>query len=535
MTPAGPHPDSPASLRALPPHPMSPRPFSSRRPVALGMLSLVVLLGGTLGWGAFASISGAVIAPGRIELEGRAQAVEHVDGGTVKSVLVRNGDRVAAGDVLVRLDDGELRSDEALLAAEHAELVARRNRLEAEYRDAAAIDWDEGLARRAETDEGVRAILDGQRRLFEARRASLAGQTAQLRERVVQTRRQIASLEAQLEAVRRQAGFVARELTPFRELFEDGGVELPQLMERERAAARLDGEAGDIGARIAGARSRVAEIELQVLQIGANRMAEAEGEAREVQAKENQVRERLAAVRARLARMAVRAPVPGEVFEMRVFAPAEVVRPGEPILKIVPEDAALVVRAELDPIHVDQVWPGQEATFLFPAFAARTTPAFEGRVLRVAADASRDERTGLAWYEVELEMGQALEPDAERSVTAWAARQWAWAGDGAGRQWDRIADWLAGGPGRGVQRQDRGPERLREAQSGRSVAVREEPAPPPEPDAPASGSGTGAGAPALELTPGMPAEVYLRTGERTPLSYLVKPLSDYFSRALREE
>ena len=124
--------------------------------------------------------------------------------------------------------------------------------------------------------------------------------------------------------------------------FEEGRVELQRLMERERGAARLDGEAGDIGARIAAARSRIAELQLQVLQFDANRIAEAEGEAREAQARETQVRERLVSVRARLAHMEVRAPISGEVFEMQVFAPAEVVRPAEPILKIVPEDAALV-------------------------------------------------------------------------------------------------------------------------------------------------------------------------------------------------
>ena len=288
-------------------------------------------------------------------------------------------------------------------------------------------------------------------------------------------------------------------------------------MERERGAARLDGEAGDIGARIAAARSRIAELQLQVLQFDANRIAEAEGEAREAQARETQVRERLVSVRARLAHMEVRAPISGEVFEMQVFAPAEVVRPAEPILKIVPEDAALVVRATLDPIHVDQVWPGQEATVLFPAFPARTTPAFEGRVLRVAADASLDERTGLAWYEVELAMGGAIAPEGERSVAAWA-----------GRQWDGVADGYADGPGRWIARQEWAPDWLREALSGRRGAER------PRALLPA-GPGAGNAASALALTPGMPVEVYLRTGERSPLGYLVKPLSDYFSRALREE
>jgi len=495
--------------------------FSSRRPVVLGMLSLAVLLAGSLGWGALASISGAVIALGRIEIESRAQAVEHIDGGTVAAVRVRNGDRVAAHDVLIRLDDAQLRSQEAMLSAEHTELVARRNRLEAEYRDAGAIHWDAALARRAESDGTVRTILDGQRRLFEARRALRAGQTAQLRERIAQTRRQITSLEAQLEAVRRQAAFLARELEPFRKLFAEGRVELSQLMDREGRAARLDGEAGAIGARIAAARSRVAEIELQILQIGANGIVEAEGEAREVQALENQSHERLVSVRARLARMEVRAPVAGEVFEMRVFAPAEVVSPGEPILKILPEDTALVVRVQLDPIHIDQVWPGQEAVVRFPAFPARTTPSFEGRVLRVAADASQDERTGLPWYEVELEMGRAITSETERGATAWFRGQW-----------QRGALWYAQGPGGWMARQDWAPDWLREPLSGAGGGGMQRPDPSQAHAAPSEEAGALS---ALALTPGMPTEVHLRTGERSPLSYLVKPLSDYFSRALREE
>ena len=489
-------------------------PFSARRPVMFGMSSLAVLLGGVLGWGTFASISGAVISSGRVEVESRAQVVEHVDGGTVRAVLVRNGDRVEAGMVLIRLDDRRLRADEAVLQAEHAELVARRNRLEAEYRNTGAIHWDPDLVQQAESDEGMRSILDGQQRLFEARQALLAGQVAQLEERIAQTRRQVTSLEAQLDAIQRQAGFLSREIDPFRKLFAEGSIELQQLMERERAAARLDGEAGDIGARIAAARSRIAEIELQILQIGANRIVEAESEAHEAQAREIQVRERLTSVRARLARMAVQAPVAGEVFEMQIFAPAEVVRPGEPILKILPENAALVVRSQLEPIHVDQVWPGQEALLLFPGLPARTTPAFKGEVLRVAADASMNAHTGLAWYEVELEIGGAVEPDAERDLTAWVVKQ---------RQ--RILAWYADGPEKWIASRGWIPDQLRAVLPDRNNAGD---------DLPALAGVTGA-VQSLALTPGMPVEVHLQTGERSPFSYFVKPLGDYFFRSLREE
>ena len=363
--------------------------FSSRRPLVLGFLTVAVLVGGGFGWGGFASISGAVIATGQVEVETRDQPVEHIDGGTVGAILVRNGDRVAAGDVLIRLDDAQLRSEAALLEADAAALAARRNRLEAEFGDAPEIDWDAELARRAETDASVRDILDGELRLFEARRSSREGQAAQLRERIGQTRKQIAGLDAQAEAIGRQSGFIGRELDAQRSLFEKGLTELSRLLALEREAARLDGQAGDIAARIAGARGRIAEIEIQILQIDTRRVEEAEGRAREVQAQENQVREKLGSVRRKLGRMEVRAPVAGEVYGMGVNALGEVVRPGESILKIVPDDAELVVVAQLDPIHVDQVHAGQEAVLLFSAFPARVTPEYSGRIERVSADVTR--------------------------------------------------------------------------------------------------------------------------------------------------
>lgn len=480
------------------------RRFAARRPLTVGFATLVVLGGGLFGWGALATIAGAVIASGQVEVGTRDQVVEHVDGGTVGAVLVRDGDRVEAGEVLIRFDASRLASETAILEAELAELVARRNRLEAEFRDADAIAWDPELAAMAARDPAVREILDGQRRLFEARRASKAGQVAQLAERIGQTGEQIAGLEAQAEAVQRQGTFIARELGAMRSLYERGLTVLSRLMALEREAARLDGEAGDIAARVAGARGRIAELEILILQIGATRIEEAEAGAREAQARENQVRERLAGVRARLERMEVRAPVAGEVFALTVFGTGDVVGPGEPILQVVPTDADLVVRAQLEPIHVDQVWPGQDVSLLFSAFPARTTPAFEGQVVRVSADAAHDQRTGLSFYEVEVRMGREIKAESRLSERASAA---------AGAVADRLPEPVAGW--------------LREALQGwageRSAA-----------------DGAGSEIPPrhaqeLALAPGMPVEVHLRTGERSPLSYLVKPLTDYFSRSLREE
>ncbi len=478
--------------------PSVPR-FSARRPVALGLLAVAVLVGGVFGWGAFASISGAVIATGRIKVETRDQPVEHIDGGTVGEILVRDGDRVEAGAVLIRLDDGRLRTEAALLESEAAVLAARRNRLEAEFGDASEVSFDDWLLERAEQDASVQAILEGERRLFEARRSSREGQAKQLRERVGQTRKQIAGLEAQAEAIERQSGFITRELEAQRSLYEKGLTELPRLLAIERSAAQLDGQAGDIAARIAGAGGRIAEIEIQILQVHAALVEEAEGLTREVQAREQQVSERLASVRRRLGDMEVRAPVAGEVYAMGVSVLGEVVHPGELILKIVPDDAGLVVVAQLEPIHVDQVYAGQEAVLLFSAFPARVTPTYSGLIRRVSADVSRDERSGLEWYEVEAAIGDPVESEGELDAAGWTA-------------------W--------VTREAAGllPEGwMREQVEAFSETLRR----PKESEARAT--------PELALTPGMPVEVHVRTGERSPLSYLVKPITDYFGRSMREE
>ena len=445
--------------------------FSAGRALALGFGGVTVLVGGLLGWSLFASICGAVITAGLVEVESGNQVVEHIDGGTVSEILVRDGDRVVEGDVLLRFSGDETRSEEAMLKAQVAELAARRNRLEAEFQGADAIVWDEELLADAASDPRVQAVVDGQERLFRARAAARAGEAAQLREQIGQAREEIAGLEAQAASLLDQAVLVERELAAQRTLFEKQLTRLDRLMAVERAARDLEGRAGAIAASIARARGKIAELEIQVLQIDAECIEEAEAQARDIQARENETSERLASVQSRLGNLEVRAPVSGEVFGLTVFAPHEVVRPGEPILQIVPEDAGLVVTARLDPIDVDQVYPGQEAALRFSAFPARATPEFDGRVVRVSADAVRDAESGASWYEVELAIGGPAEDEAAGGGAALAA-------EAAG------ANRLAGN---------------------------------------------------LVLTPGMPVEAHIRTEERSVMSFLVKPVTDFFYRSLREE
>lgn len=372
--------------------------YSARRALTLGFGGTVVLLAGVLGWSVLASVSGAVIATGRVAVATRNQTVEHIVGGTVSEILVRDGDRVSRGDVLLRFCEEQLRTEEALLKAQFAELAARRNRLEAEFQNAEGIVWDEELAVMAASDPRVVTILEAQKRLFQAREVARAGEVARLRERIGQAGEEVAGLQAQAASLDEQAALIDRELTAYRSLFDKGLTRLDRLMALERAAESLKGRTGAVTASIARARGRIAELEIEVLQIDARHVEEAEALARDVQAEENLVRERLASVQGDLGRLEVQAPVSGEVFGLAVFAPQEVVRPGEPILQIVPADAGLVVIANVDTIDIDQVWLGQEALLRFSAFPARETPEIAGHVVRVSADAVRDGETGVSWY-----------------------------------------------------------------------------------------------------------------------------------------
>jgi HlyD family secretion protein len=452
-----------------------PRWSSARGALILGFGALAVLAGGLVGWSVFASIRGAVVVTGWVGTEGRNQVVEHIDGGTVREIRVRDGDRVEADGLLLRFDDALLRSEEAILRSQHAELVARRNRLEAEFLDLEAVVWDTGLVALAAAGADIQQILNGQERLFRARNEARTGEVARLRERIGQAREEIAGLQARAASLVKQSELIAEELAAKRRLVEQGAMQKSVLLDLERAVSNLQGQSGANDAAIARTLGRISEYEILILQIDTKRIEEAEEQAREVQARENEVREQLASVRERLGRLEVRAPVAGEVFDLTVFAPREVVRPGEPILHIVPAGADLVVMAQLNPIHVDQVYPGQAATLRFSAFPARTTPEYEGSVKRISADAVRDVETGRSWYLVEVAVIGPVESDGVGFLAAGRDREFSIAAPGPRTAGDLI------------------------------------------------------------LTPGMPVEVHIQTEERSPISYLAKPLTDYFLRSFREE
>jgi HlyD family secretion protein len=423
-----------------------------RRYVTAAMATVLLLVGGLGGWAATTELSGAVVAPGRLVVETYPKKVQHVSGGIVAELRVREGDRVAAGDILIRLDDTQARASLAIVTKRLDELAARQARLAAERDDAEAISFPDALTARRDRPDVAR-ILEAEQKLFDFRRSARAGQKAQLRERIAQLEEQIAGLEAQEAAKAEEVDLVKQELEGVEALFAKNLTEITRLVSLKREAARLKGERGELVASTAEARGRIAEIELQIIQIDQDLRSEVAAELREIQAQEAEFVERRVAAEDELKRIDIRAPQAGVVQQLTVHTVGGVIAAGEPVMLIVPQSDELRVEARISPRDIDQLHLGQAARLRFSAFNQRYTPELTGEITRIAADVTVDPQVGVGYYLV-----RASVPEAERA---------------------RLG--------------------------------------------------------ALVLLPGMPVEVFIETGERTVLSYFIKPLRDQIAKAFREE
>ena len=344
-------------------HHGEPPGLSARSFIALGFVGVAMLVVGLFGWGVLASVSSAAIAQGRITVEARHQPVSHIDGGVVEAVLVRNGDEVSPGDVLVEFAVGALQSEVEALETQLASHQARRERLEAELRNSGEIEWSVHLLIAAEQSPAVEALLRNEELVFDERLELHREQSSLLDERIAQATDELNALTSSSDA------------DPV---------------------------------TVAGARSRLDDLRAEVLSREAERLDTAE------LAEEQNLAARIRQLAQRVARRSLRSPVAGTVFAMTVAGPGDLVRPAAPLLSIVPADSELIVLARIETNLVDQIYIGQESLVRFPAFAYQSTPERAGRVLSVSADAYRDEQTGTSWFDVEL----AIDTDGPDSADA---------------------------------------------------------------------------------------------------------------------
>jgi HlyD family secretion protein len=417
----------------------------------VGYALLIAFVGGFGGWAASFHLSGAVIAPGTIVVESSVKKVQHPTGGVVGGILVKEGDRVEAGQVLVRLDETLTKASLGIVLSQREEFMARQARLIAERDGVETVKFPEDLLRRKDEPLVANAVA-GELNLFQSRRKTLEGQRAQLRERIAQIQLEIEGLSAQLSAKEKEIKFIVQELAGVTDLYNKKLVTVVRYNQLQRDEARLGGERGNIVAEIARARGRISEAELQILQLDQNFRTEAAKEERDLESRLSEVKEKVIAAGDQFDRVNIRAPQSGIVHQMSIHTVGGVIGPGETVMLIVPRNDVLVLEGKVEPQDIDQIEVGAPVHVRVMAGNQRTTPELQGVLERKAADLTQDQKNNHSYYVVRVALAK---------------------------------------------------EELKKLGS-------------------------------LKLMPGMPAEAFIVTGERTPLQYLLKPLRDQIAHAFRE-
>jgi HlyD family secretion protein len=372
-----------------------------RRHIWIIAVAAIILVIGLGGWAATTEFAGAVIAPGQVVVNSNHKKVQHPTGGVIGELLVREGDQVNAGDILVRLDDTQTRTNLAIVTKALDEMAARQAREEAERDGANKIDFPADLLARMDNPDVAKAV-NGERRQFDVRSAAREGQRSQLKERIVQLNEEISGSEAQIASKANQIEWITKELASVNQLWAKKLVPYNRVTALEREKERLEGERGQLLAAIAQAKGKITEINLQILQIDQEMRSEVGRDLAEIRAKTAELVEKKVAAEDLLRRVDIRAPIDGTVFQLSVHTVGGVIMAGEVIMLVVPATDSLEVETKVQPQDIDQIRIGQPAALRFPAFNMRTTPELNGQVSRVSADVSEDQKTGVRYFTVRI-------------------------------------------------------------------------------------------------------------------------------------
>jgi HlyD family type I secretion membrane fusion protein len=371
--------------------------------LALGLVTLVGFGGGFVAWATLAPLAEAAIAPGTIKVEGTRRTLQHLEGGIVREILVRDGDRVRRGQVVMRLDDEQSGATMQAAAARRSALQAQQARLSAELAGAPVVEFPPALLAQAH-DPRVAEAIAGQRALFNARQSALDSQLAVLANRREQALAEIAAAEGQLGATERQVGLLRSEEAMRRDLVRQGLSRLPELLAVQRTLAGAEGGIAEQQGRITRAQATMREAESQARAARDQRAQEAGAEARDVANRLAEAEERERAAADISARREIVAPEDGTIVNSRVFNLGAVIRAGDPVMDLVPAQDRLVAEVQIQPNDIDVVHIGLPAEVRLPAFRQRLVPTINGRVTFVAADVAIDQQARTSYYRAHIQL-----------------------------------------------------------------------------------------------------------------------------------
>ncbi|UXS32755.1 HlyD family type I secretion periplasmic adaptor subunit [Agrobacterium tumefaciens] len=416
------------------------------------ILLAIGLLVGLGGWAALAKLAGAVVASGRVVVEGNSKKIQHLSGGIVSEIDVAEGDRVEAGQVLLRLSATIVQANLSIVENTLAQLYSRRARLGAELAEASSFTVPEDLEVLTNL-KAAKTFIDSEQSLFNSRRNALSGMKKQLATRKDQLADEARGLSVQVEATDNELAIVKEDVSKTQELYKKGLVTLQRLNLLKRQLSNLEGQQGQYMAARAQTVGKLSELDLQLLQLDEDRKSEVTKDLTSIEATVAEYEERLAATRDQLDRLDIRSPIAGRIYQLSVHNINGVIQPGEVLMLVVPEKEELAIEANIVPKDIDQIYVGQPVTIRFTAFNQSTTPDVSAEVAVVAPDLQTDSRTGTSYYSLRIKPSKA------------------------------------------------GMEHI----------------------------------PGGRLYPGMPAEVFIQTSERSVLSYFVKPFQDRLKKTFVQE
>jgi HlyD family type I secretion membrane fusion protein len=366
--------------------------------IAAGVIAFAI-------WAFFAPLSGAVIAPGFVKIDMNRKVVQHQEGGIVKDVLVRDGERVRQGQVLLVIDDVKVDATVDLLRTQLDGELAKAARLEAERALLAQPAPVAELKERAKEPK-VAEILQREASLFRARRDALESQVAVLKKQIRQSEAEAKALADQIAAEERALKLQKDELATNEKLVRDGFVQKTRLMALERAVAEYEARWNERRAELSKTQQRGSELELRILAQRNTYVQSATDELKETTARIFDLEQRLRPSRDQAARQRVVAPIDGEVVGLRVFSAGGVVGPREVLMEVVPEVKTLLVEARIRPEDINHVRAGSLADVRLTAYQQRSTPLVEGKVTYVSGDRLVDAATQGAYYTVQIALGE---------------------------------------------------------------------------------------------------------------------------------
>ena len=376
---------------------------STQQAVRLGIWVAVFGFGIFLLWSFLVPISKGIVASGVIAVDGKRKTIQHLEGGIVRSIHVREGQTVKAGDLLIELDETRNRAEFELLLTRYYTAIATLDRYRAERLSSDVISFSKDLSDNRD-DPRVIELMQIQNNLLSARRLQLEGQTDILESQIQQLEAQISGFERERLARADQVKFLEDEVVRLTGLYDDNLTELSRLNQVRIRLAEAQGQLGNVEARQSASRVQIGEARLTILQLQNERLQEiAEGILR-TQEIRFQAEEQLTSVRSVLERTEIRAPQSGRVLNLVVATLGGVIAPGAPLMDIVPTENRLVIEAQVQPVDIDSVEQGMQARARLSALNARTTPEVLGRVTVVGADTVIDEASQLPYYMVRVDI-----------------------------------------------------------------------------------------------------------------------------------